>query len=93
MTVHGLPSGRAVKDQYMYLQNYLVVARWERFSISVLSHKEPLQIMGDKDRGVKHHATLNFTVFFLVNVLNRNQDIFLPMRTKGFMRGQIHMTP
>ena len=56
-----------------YLEHNLIVARYKGVASLLLFHQKPLEVMGDKHRGVKHNSALDVSVLFLVDVLNSFQ--------------------
>jgi hypothetical protein len=67
------------------------VPRWKRLSFLFLSHQKSLQIMRNVLCRVKENPHLDLLVVLLVNVLDWNENILLPMGTKLLMGLKLEM--
>ena len=67
------------------------MARYKGVASLLLFHQKPLEVMGDKHRGVKHNSALGVSVFLLVDVLDWAHDVPLPKGAQLLVRLQVHM--
>ena len=77
-------------QQWIYLRHHVVIARDKRFAFSLHSHEIPLEVVRNEHGWVKNDTTLNVSVFLLEDILDGDDNVFLPVRTECFVRLQIY---